>query len=116
VASRLHDLMGGQAQVIFAVLPGAIEHIRAGELRALAVTTAGCRSSPSAIAVREYGARAIVINVVGNDFDERHTSYGLGPGFWLYSPDSDGTLRLRLNDYDPGWSITILRESALRAT
>jgi tripartite-type tricarboxylate transporter receptor subunit TctC len=36
----LHDLMGGQVQVIFAVLPGAIEHIRAGELRALAVTTA----------------------------------------------------------------------------
>jgi tripartite-type tricarboxylate transporter receptor subunit TctC len=36
----LHDLMGGQVQVIFAVLPGAIDHIRAGELRALAVTTA----------------------------------------------------------------------------
>jgi tripartite-type tricarboxylate transporter receptor subunit TctC len=36
----LHDLMGGQVQVIFAVLPGAIEHIRAGDLRALAVTTA----------------------------------------------------------------------------
>ena len=38
--AALHDLMGGQVQVIFAVLPGAIEHIRAGELRALAVTTA----------------------------------------------------------------------------
>jgi tripartite-type tricarboxylate transporter receptor subunit TctC len=36
----LHDLMGGQVQVIFAVLPGAIERIRAGELRALGVTTA----------------------------------------------------------------------------
>jgi tripartite-type tricarboxylate transporter receptor subunit TctC len=35
----LTDLLGGQVQVMFAALPSAIEHIRAGELRALAVTT-----------------------------------------------------------------------------
>jgi len=34
------DLLGGQVQVYFGFLPGAIEHIRAGKLRALAVTTA----------------------------------------------------------------------------
>lgn len=34
------DLIGGQVQVLFAVLPSAIEHIRTGKLRALAVTTA----------------------------------------------------------------------------
>jgi tripartite-type tricarboxylate transporter receptor subunit TctC len=36
----LADLIGGQVQVLFSLLPGAIEYIRAGTLRALAVTTA----------------------------------------------------------------------------
>jgi tripartite-type tricarboxylate transporter receptor subunit TctC len=36
----LTDLIGGQAQVIFATLPATIEYIRAGTVRALAVTTA----------------------------------------------------------------------------
>jgi tripartite-type tricarboxylate transporter receptor subunit TctC len=36
----LTDLLGGQVQVMFGVLPSSIAHIRAGRLRALAVTTA----------------------------------------------------------------------------
>ncbi len=36
----LTDLLGGQVQVMFASMPSAIEYIRAGNLRALAVTTA----------------------------------------------------------------------------
>jgi tripartite-type tricarboxylate transporter receptor subunit TctC len=36
----LVDLLGGQVQVHFGTLPGSIEHIRAGKLRVLAVTTA----------------------------------------------------------------------------
>ena len=36
----LTDLIGAQVQVVFALVPGAIEYIRAGTLRALAVTTA----------------------------------------------------------------------------
>jgi tripartite-type tricarboxylate transporter receptor subunit TctC len=36
----LTDLIGGQVQVMFDPLPGSIEHIRAGRLRPLAVTTA----------------------------------------------------------------------------
>jgi len=39
-APALTDLLGGQVQVFFANLPAAIENIRAGKLRALAVTTA----------------------------------------------------------------------------
>jgi tripartite-type tricarboxylate transporter receptor subunit TctC len=35
----LADLLGGQLQVMFDVMPGSIEHVRAGTLRALAVTT-----------------------------------------------------------------------------
>ena len=42
--SRLHAgadrLLGGQVQVMFDALPSSIEHVRAGKLRALAVTTA----------------------------------------------------------------------------
>jgi tripartite-type tricarboxylate transporter receptor subunit TctC len=39
-APALTDLIGGQVQVTFDPLPSSIEHIRAGKLRALAVTTA----------------------------------------------------------------------------
>jgi tripartite-type tricarboxylate transporter receptor subunit TctC len=34
------DLLGGQVQVMFAAMPSAFEHVKAGRLRALAVTTA----------------------------------------------------------------------------
>jgi tripartite-type tricarboxylate transporter receptor subunit TctC len=37
--AAIADLLGGQVQVYFSTLPGAIEYIRAGNLRALAVTT-----------------------------------------------------------------------------
>jgi tripartite-type tricarboxylate transporter receptor subunit TctC len=38
-APALVDLMGGEVQVMFDVLPGSLPHIQAGKLRALAVTT-----------------------------------------------------------------------------
>jgi tripartite-type tricarboxylate transporter receptor subunit TctC len=40
VAPALTDLFGGQVQVMFPTMPASIEHVRAGSLRALAVTTA----------------------------------------------------------------------------
>ena len=40
VAPALTDLLGGQVQVMFTSMPSVIEYIRAGKLRALAVTTA----------------------------------------------------------------------------
>jgi tripartite-type tricarboxylate transporter receptor subunit TctC len=39
-APALTDLLGGQVQVYFALMTSSIEYIRAGKLRALAVTTA----------------------------------------------------------------------------
>ena len=39
-ALALTDLLGGQVQVTFTSMPSVIEYIRAGRLRALAVTTA----------------------------------------------------------------------------
>jgi tripartite-type tricarboxylate transporter receptor subunit TctC len=40
LAPALADLIGGQVQLIFATMPAAIEYIKGGKLRALAVTTA----------------------------------------------------------------------------
>ena len=39
-AAALTDLLGGRLQVMFATVPASIEYIRAGKLRALAVTSA----------------------------------------------------------------------------
>jgi tripartite-type tricarboxylate transporter receptor subunit TctC len=39
-APALTDLLAGQVQVMFATMPSSIEYVRAGKLRALAVTTA----------------------------------------------------------------------------
>jgi tripartite-type tricarboxylate transporter receptor subunit TctC len=41
IAPALTDLLAGQVQVMVGGLPAVIEHIRAGKLRPLAVTTAG---------------------------------------------------------------------------
>ncbi len=38
-APAIADLLGGQVQIYFGTLPATIEHIRAGKLRALAVTS-----------------------------------------------------------------------------
>src|SRR5262249_22213261 len=40
IALALGDLLGGQVQVAFASMPSAIQYIRAGQLRPLAVVTA----------------------------------------------------------------------------
>jgi len=40
VAPALTDLLGGQVQVMFSGIAGAIDYVRAGTLRALAITTA----------------------------------------------------------------------------
>jgi tripartite-type tricarboxylate transporter receptor subunit TctC len=39
-APAVTDLLGGQVQVMFATMPSSVEHIRAGKLHALAVSTA----------------------------------------------------------------------------
>jgi tripartite-type tricarboxylate transporter receptor subunit TctC len=64
----LADLLGGQLQAMFDVLPGSIEHVRAGTLRALAVTsTTRSYAMPDIPAVSEFLT----------DY-EASTSYGIG--------------------------------------
>lgn len=64
-------------------------------------------------AVQKFHAQGLVINVVGNDFDESHAAYKVGPGFWLYEPDTHGMLRLRLFDFNRGWLWSLVHKSAL---
>jgi hypothetical protein len=64
-------------------------------------------------AVEKYRARALIINVVGNDFDESRIEYKSAPGFWYYAPGSDGALQLRLMEYQPDTLTRLVRQSAL---
>ncbi len=98
-------------------LQGRLAELLAGKLRVYSFATAGAPLSQYLIwarhAVREYGAQALIINVVGNDFDESHSAYKTSPGFWHYVPDVDGTLRLRLFEYRPGRLRDVVVASAL---
>jgi hypothetical protein len=64
-------------------------------------------------AVQDYGAKALVINVVGNDFDESHAAYATRPGFWHYVPDASQQLSLRLFEYRPSLLGRVVVSSAL---
>ena len=64
------------------------------------------------LAVREYGAQALVINVVGNDFDESHIRYVQTPGYWVFAPAPDGRLRLQLLELHRGPLQSLLLHSA----
>ena len=64
----LTDLLGGQVQVMFDVISSSIEHIRAGKLRALAVTTvARSEALPDITTVGEFvpGYEAITLGGIG---------------------------------------------------
>ena len=65
-------------------------------------------------AVEKYGAEALVINIVGNDFDESHEAYKRDfPGFWTYKPGPGGALVLTLNDFHAEKFRNLIKHSAL---
>src|SRR5204862_1565547 len=54
-APALNDLIGAQVQIYFGTMPASIQHIRAGSLRALAVTSATrSEALPGVPAVAEF--------------------------------------------------------------
>ena len=60
VVPAMTDLLGGQVQVVFSTLPPAIEHVRAGRLRALAVTSAArSEALPDVPTLIAYGNEVI---------------------------------------------------------
>jgi hypothetical protein len=86
-------------------LHGRLAKALEGKLRVYSFGASGAALSQYLIwarhAVREYGAAAVVINVIGNDFDESLAAYRTSPGFWSYVPDENKALRLRLFEYRP---------------
>src|SRR5260370_28259132 len=64
----LTDLIGGQVQIMFDALPASIDHVRAGRLRALAVTTATrSEALPDIPAVGDFvpGYEASAVHALG---------------------------------------------------
>ena len=111
--SYVEALMVPYAQTLY----GRLAEKLAGRFRVYSFGASGAPLSQYLIwaghAVREYGARAVVINLVGNDFDESYISYNKGPGWWVYAPGPDGNLHLQLIEYRPGWLRSVLRHSSL---
>jgi hypothetical protein len=64
-------------------------------------------------AVQQYGARAVIINVVWNDFDESYESYRRAPHFWFYVRANDGSLKLKLFEHRRSLLRSLALESAL---
>jgi hypothetical protein len=98
-------------------LQGRLAMALEGRLRVYSFAASGAPLSQYLVwaryAVQNYNAQALVINVVGNDFDESHSSYKSSPGFWYYAPDDQGELRLKLFEYQPSVARYFVRQSAL---
>ena len=62
---------------------------------------------------QQFGAEWLVINVVGNDFDEMLLRYKQAPAFHYFAEAPDGGLSPMLIDYHPAWPRSLLRHSAL---
>ena len=88
----------------------------AGKARVYSFAASGAPLSQYLIwaryAVSEYGASAVIINVVGNDFDESLAAYKTGPDSGTTWP-TDNALRLRLFEYRPWMLRRIVVSSAL---
>jgi hypothetical protein len=96
-------------------LQGRLAENLKGRLRVYSFGASGAPLSQYLIwarhAARDYGAQALLINVVGNDFDESLASYRTSPGFWHYVEGANGELQLRLFEYHPG----VFRDLPLRS-
>jgi hypothetical protein len=111
--SYVEALMVPYAKTLYGRIANKLE----GRLRVYSFGASGAPLSEYLIwarhAVSEYSARGIVINIVGNDFDQSHVAYHSGPGWWVYVPRPDGTLHLQLVEYRPGWLRAVASNSSL---
>jgi len=98
-------------------LEGRLAKAYQGRLRVYSFAASGAPLSQYLIwaqyAVKAYDAKAVIFNVVGNDFDESLQAYHEGPGFWEYVRDRDGTLRLHMFEHRVSLATRLVRESAL---
>lgn len=64
-------------------------------------------------AKEKWGANALAIVIIANDFDESLMEYKSAPGFHYYQRDTNGALKLVRQDYYPSRIRTMSRNSAL---
>ncbi len=60
-----------------------------------------------------YRPQALVVVVVGNDFDQSLLKYKSTPGYHYFAEAAGGGLELRRVDFSVGWSKKLVRKSAL---
>ena len=106
------------AMVPFAkTMHGRLAQALEGRLRVYSFGGSGAPLSQYVIwarhAAHEYGAQALVINIIGNDFDESFAAYKLAKGHASYMRDVRGDLHLQLIDYNPSPVWPVLLRSAL---
>ena len=98
-------------------LPGRLAAAAGPDARVYSLGASGAPLSQYVIWAKEarerWNAGALVIVVIGNDFDESLATYKVGPGFHHYVRGSDGALVLRLQEYVPSWRRDIILRSAL---
>ena len=100
-----------------ATLQGRLAATLDGKVRVYSFGASGAPLSQYLVwsrhATRTYGAKWLIINVVGNDFDESHNAFKTDfPGFWIYAPGADGDLRLRLFEFHVGRVRSFVKHSS----
>lgn len=53
----------------------------------------------------------LIINIVGNDFDESLKKYKFSSGFYHYDRNDNGELELTLKEWKPKWFLQIIKKS-----
>jgi tripartite-type tricarboxylate transporter receptor subunit TctC len=101
-AEALNDMLAGRLQFMFATIPSVIQHIQAGKLRALAVSSAKrSRSMPDVPTVAERG----------------FAGFEAGSWFGFFAPKGTpesviATLNKAVNDVLPALEAQLIREGA----
>ena len=98
-------------------LHGRLSALAAPNMRVYSFAASGAPLSQYLVWAREaritWKARALVVVVVGNDFDESLATYKIGDGFHHYVGTADGSLRLARFDHRPSRVRLAAQQSAL---
>lgn len=98
-------------------LAGRLHQHYAPQQRVYAFSKSGAPLSQYLVYARytqdHYRPEAMIIVIVGNDFDQSLPHYRHNPGFHQFVKDSRGDWQLKLTDYSVGTGLNLARQSAL---